>query len=65
MCYNAETKHVSASGPGLLYIKDVPLWRGWKDLCGTVAPKLTKNVCHLQNCINETTKSFKKVCGTM
>lgn len=49
MHYNAEIKHVSTSGPGLLYIKDVSLWRGWekpgKNLFGNAAPKPTKKAC--------------------
>ena len=49
MRYNAEIKHIPASGPGLLYIKDVSLWRGCekpgRNLFGTVTPKPTKKAC--------------------
>lgn len=49
MHYNAEIKHISTSGPGLIYIKDVPLWRRWekpgKDLFGAAASKPTENAC--------------------
>lgn len=66
--YHAELKHVSTSGPGLLYIKDVSLCAGrsqgriYLELRHLSQPSMCAD---LQNCINDTTKSFKKVCGAM